>query len=138
MRDAMLITHFIGLTMGLGTSFANLFLGLASAQLPPDEAGKFRVYTMALTKMGHIGITLLILSGFYLITPYWSILGEMPLLIIKLAMVGILVILISVITRYGGQIKRGNMSNAHLIPSLGKITLITALLIVVIAVSIFH
>ena len=138
MRDAMLITHFIGLAMGLGTSFANLFLGMASAKLPPEEAGKFRVYAMALTKMGHIGITLLILSGFYLITPYWSVLDLMPLLMIKLVLVAFLVILISVLTSYGKQVKNGNITNAKKIPTLGKIALLTAVTIVVIAVAVFH
>jgi hypothetical protein len=138
MREAMLITHFIGLAMGLGTSFANLFLGLASAKLPPEEAGKFRIHAMALTRMGHIGITLLILSGFYLITPYWSLLSEMPLLIVKLVLVAFLVILISIVTRFAVQVKKGNMSNAGKIHALGKLILVTALTVVIIAVSVFH
>ena len=134
----MLITHFIGLAMGLGTSFANLFLGMASSKLPPEEAGRFRLYTMALSKMGHIGLTLLIVSGFYLITPYWSVLEQMPLLILKLLLVALLVILIAVITNIIKKIKQGDMSNAHMMPLLGKITLTTAVLTVIIAVMIFH
>ena len=138
MREAMLIVHFIGLAMGLGTSFANLFLGMASAKLPPEEAGKFRIYTMALTTMGHTGITLLIVSGFYLITPYWSVLEQMPLLILKLLLVALLVILIVVVTRITGRIKRGDMSGAHMVPTLGKIILTTAVTIVIVAVLVFH
>jgi hypothetical protein len=34
MRDFMLILHFIGLAMGLGTSFANMYLGRAASKLP--------------------------------------------------------------------------------------------------------
>ena len=138
MREAMLIMHFIGLAMGLGTSFANLFLGMASAKLPPEEAGKFRIYTMALSRMGHIGIALLVVSGFYLITPYWAVLEQMPLLILKLLLVALLVVLISVITNISKKIKQGDMSRASQMPLLGKITLITAVSIVVIAVMIFH
>ena len=138
MREAMLILHFIGLAMGLGTSFANLFLGMASAKLPPEEAGKFRIYTMALTAMGHTGITLLIVSGFYLITPYWAVLDQMPLLILKLLLVALLVVLIVVITRISGSIKRGDMSRAYMVPALGKIILTTAITIVIVAVLVFH
>ena len=138
MREAMLITHFIGLAMGLGTSFANLFLGIASSKLPPDEAGRFRIHIMAISRMGHIGITLLIVSGLYLMTPYWSVLDQMPLLILKLLLVALLVILITIITKITGKIKRGDMSGAHKVPVLGKITLITAVLIVIVAVMVFH
>lgn len=32
MRDIMLIVHFLGLVMGLGTSLAHAFLGVATAE----------------------------------------------------------------------------------------------------------
>ena len=91
MREAMLILHFIGLTMGLGTSFAHAFLGIAVSKMTPGEAIKFRLYSLVLSKMGNIGMGLLIFSGLYLITPYWNILQTLHLLIIKLALVIILV-----------------------------------------------
>jgi len=138
MRDTALIIHFIGLAMGLGTSFANLFLGLAMAKMPPEEAKSFGIKAMALTKMGHIGITLLILSGLYLMSPYWRILSEMPLLIAKLTLVVFLVILISIITSAGIKLRNGDASQMKIIKPLGRLTLITALAIVVIAVSVFH
>lgn len=134
----MLIIHFTGLAMGLGTSFANMFLGMASDKMEPEEAKKFRLNAMALSRMGHIGITLLILSGFYLMMPYWSVLPEMPLLILKLILVTLLVVLIVIITRIGNKVKKGDFSQAAMMPKLGKFTLITAMLIVIVAVLIFH
>src|SRR5260370_28406931 len=98
MRDLMLIVHFIGLTMALGTGFANLFLGVAASKLEPAERGKFMSNTMILMRMGHTGLGLLLLSGFYLITPFWKTLGEMPTLIAKLCCIGLLVILGSAMT----------------------------------------
>src|SRR6185436_1802645 len=98
MRDLMLLIHFIGLAMAVGTGFANLFLGVAASKLEPAERGKFMSNTMILTRMGHTGLGLLLLSGFYLITPFWKTLGEMPLLIVKLSLVGLQVILVSVLT----------------------------------------
>ncbi|HEY3429029.1 MAG TPA: hypothetical protein VGK39_00040, partial [Cyclobacteriaceae bacterium] len=76
MRDLMLILHFIGLTMSLGTGFANLFLSFAAAKLEPAERGKFMANALILMRMGHTGLGLLLISGFYLITPYWKILGD--------------------------------------------------------------
>ena len=93
----MLILHFIGLTMGLGTNFAHGFLGIVTFKMTAEEAIKFRLYSLVLSKMGNIGIVLLISSGLYLITPYWNILQSLPLLILKLALVIILVVLITMI-----------------------------------------
>jgi hypothetical protein len=87
MREFMLIAHFLGLVMGMGTSFAHAFLGVASAKMPPEEAREFRMHTMALSKMGNAGIILLIVSGLYLATPYWDMLFSMPLFLVKLVLV---------------------------------------------------
>ena len=78
MREVMLILHFIGLTMGLGTGFAHAFLGIVISKMQPDEATKFRLHSLVLGKMGFIGIVLLIFSGLYLMTPYWKVLPSTP------------------------------------------------------------
>jgi hypothetical protein len=52
--------------------------------MEPAERGSFMSKTMILGRVGQIGLGLLILSGLYLITPYWEVLGVMPLLIAKL------------------------------------------------------
>jgi uncharacterized membrane protein len=139
MRDVMLIVHFIGLAMGLGTSFAHLFLGIASQKLSPEEGMKFRMHTMALRNMGHIGIILLILSGGYLMTPYWEVLHLMPFMIAKLILVLILVALILYIGQIIKKAKEGN-AEMHLkkLQPIGKLTLIITLAIVVCAVMNFH
>ncbi|MCE7038843.1 hypothetical protein [Dyadobacter sp. CY312] len=97
MREVMLILHFTGLTMGLGTSFAHGFLSIATSKMSRDEAVRFQMHAMVLSRMGHIGLGLLILSGFYLITPYWAILPTTPLLILKLVLVVVLTVLIALI-----------------------------------------
>ncbi len=139
MKDVMLILHFIGLAMGLGTSFAHMFLGMASSKLDEKEALKFAVHSFALSKMGHIGLTLLVVSGLYLITPYWQILGSTPLLIVKLVLVLVLGALIGIISSKAKKAKAGDTA-MHLkkIEPLGKLTLLTAVAIVVLAVYIFH
>src|SRR5690606_39763062 len=93
MRDFMLIIHFIGLTMALGAGFANLSLGIVASKLSPAERGSFMSKTMILGRVSQIGLLLLILSGFYLINPYWGALGSMTTFIIKLSLVGLLLIM---------------------------------------------
>ena len=139
MRDVMLIVHFIGLTMALGTGFANLFLSIAASKLEPAERGKFMSNTMILMRMGHTGLGLLLLSGFYLITPFWKTLGEMPTLIAKLCCVGVLVILVSVITVIARKAQQqGNPAMLMKLKPFGMLNFFLGITIVVLAVLSFH
>ena len=139
MRELMLILHFVGLTMGLGTSFAHAFLGIATSKMTASEVTKFRLHSLVLSRMGNIGIVLLIVSGLYLITPYWKILPSMPLLILKLALVVILVALLTMINLLTKKAEKGDPEvQLKKMEQLGKMTLIIGSTIVVLAVYIFH
>jgi MFS family permease len=139
MRETMLIFHFIGLTMGLGTGFAHAFLGSVVPKMTPDEATKFRLHSLVLSKMGNIGIVLLVISGFYLITPYWKELSSLPLLIVKLALVFILIILIILINLSAKKALNGDAERQFKkLKLMGKMTLIIGLSILIVAVNIFH
>ena len=139
MKVLMLILHFIGLTMGLGTGFANAFLGSVASRMSPGEATKFRIRLLVLSKMGYIGIGLLLISGLYLITPYWKVLSSMPLLVCKLFLVGLLILLITLIGIAGRKAKTGNADiQFKKMERLGKLALLTGLAIVVLAATVFH
>jgi len=138
MRDIMLIIHFIGLAMGLGANFANLFLSMAASKMPPEEARAFALKAMVIRKMGYIGLSLLILSGLYLMSPYWRILPTTPLLIAKLLLVVVLVGLITIMTKAGDKFKNGDASQMKILKPLGRIALIITLVIVILAVGVFH
>jgi uncharacterized membrane protein len=60
---SLLFLHFIGLALGVGTSFAMLTLGASTKDLAPDERAKFMLRAGALRKNGSIGLGLLILTG---------------------------------------------------------------------------
>ena len=139
MTDVMLMLHFVGLAMGLGTSFAHMFLGIASAKMEPEEARQFRLNTLALSRMGHIGLGLLVVTGVYLIIPYLPTISKYPFLIIKLVLVLVLGALIGMI---GARAKKAREGDAEIhfqkIETLGKLSMITALTIVVMAVLSFH
>lgn len=139
MRNILLIIHFIGLAMGLGTSFAYMFLGIASSKMEKNEAQKFTLNSFALSKMGHIGLTLLVLSGLLLMTPYWQSLTSMPLMIAKLTLVVVLGALIGMLSSTAKKAQKGD-ADIHLkkIKMLGRFSLLTALAIVILAVLNFR
>jgi len=139
MREVMLIVHFIGLAMGLGTSFGFLFLGIAASKLEKEDAPKFMINSFALIKMGQIGLTLLVISGGYLMTLFWKILPSTPLLIAKLTLVIILIALIISISLAMKKARNGDFKNQkRTIQTLGRISLLTTIIIVILAVSVFH
>lgn len=139
MKDTMLILHFIGLVMGVGTGFAHAFLGAPASKMNTDEATKFRLHTLVLGTMGNIGIILLLISGLFLITPYWSMLSSFPLLIAKLALVVILLVLLTMINlRVRKAVKGDAERQIAKIQQLGKLTLPISLIIVILAVMTFH
>ena len=136
----MLIIHFLGLAMGVGVSFANLFLGIKASKLEPQERGKLMSgVNQPLLMMGKTGLTLLLISGFYLATPYWSNLNEMPYFIIKLCLVAALIFVVVMITIISTKAKKEN--NPALLAKLkpwGMVGLIIGVLIITMAVNTFH
>ena len=139
MRDVMLMIHFIGLALGLGTSFAHAFLGKTISKLERSEAKKFRNQIKALSQMGYTGTILLLVSGIYLLIPYWPVLTSFPLLILKLVLFVILVILILLINRDAGKnYKNDADDNLNRMGMMGKFAMIISLVIVILAVNVFH
>lgn len=139
MREAMLFVHFIGLAMGLGTSFAMMFLAKAALKLDPAKRGEFMMTAMAVTRMGHIGLGLLILSGGYLMTPWWGGLGEMPYMQVKLLLVIVMTGLIGWNTMLGKRMLVGDpVANQRRIKLIGTGILFSALAIVGLAIATFH
>ena len=139
MRDAMLIVHLLGLAMGLGNSFAFMFLGRAGSKMEKEEGKIFALNTFAMGTMGHIGITMLIISGLYLMTPFWMTLNARPLLIVKLILVLVLTACIILASVYAKRAKKENTeSNLKKIATLGKVSLLSGILIVLLAVLTFH
>ena len=138
MRAAMLIVHFLGLAMGIGTSFGFMFLGIAGKKMEKEERKKFALNSFALSRMGHIGLAMLVISGLYQMTPFWGSLASRPLLIAKLVLVLTLIVTVSFATVYAQRAKKGNTeSNLKKIAILGKVAVFSGTAIVVLAVLIF-
>lgn len=138
MRELFLIIHFIGLAMGLGTSIGFLFLGKATESLPIEERGKFMMNAIILRKMGQMGLALLIISGLYLMTPYWKTLSANHPLMTKLTLVIILTGLLIYSESLVTKAQEGNPA-AYLgkIRKLGPFILLVVLGIITMAVLTF-
>ncbi|NQY08609.1 MAG: hypothetical protein HRT71_03735 [Flavobacteriales bacterium] len=138
-HDIVLIIHFIGLVMGIGTGFGFLFLGLAKAKMEEKEGIDFQIKSLALGGMGRIGLVLLILSGGYLMSPYWKSITTEPLLMAKMALVVLMIGLIGMIEATSKKAKQpGGESHLAKLETFGKITLPTGVAIIVCAVLFFH
>jgi uncharacterized membrane protein len=138
MRTPMLMVHFLGLALALGTSFGFMFLRIAGSKMEKEEGKKFALNAFALGTMGHIGLTMLIISGLYLITPFWGSLASRPMLIAKLLLVLTLTVTVSIISVYTKRAKKGDTeANLKKIAALGKVSVLSGFAIVVLAVLIF-
>lgn len=135
----MLILHFIGLTLGLGNGFAHLFLGMARGKMSEKDSISFALKTFAVNKMGYIGLFLLVLSGGYLMTPYWDTLMQNTTLLLKLVLVLVLILLIVMMNGLAKiAVKENGGPALKKIENAGKITLPLGVIIVVLAVLSFH
>ena len=139
MRDAMLIVHFIGIAMGVGTGIGYMFLAMGAKKLEGAERVQFAMNTFSLSKMGQYGLVLLFISGGYLMTPYWSQMGDMPLLMAKLVL---FLVLAGLMGMNSAKMRKTTMEHAATnmpkISSIGKVILLISLVIVVLAVMVFH
>lgn len=139
MREPMLILHFIGLAMGLGSGLAFLFLGIAAGKMEPARRGEFLLNAFPVARMGQFGLLLLVLTGGYLMTPYWGALGSTPLLITKLILVLVLGAIVGINSSYARKARQGNAATyMPRIAMMGRIALLTSLTIVVLAVLVFR
>jgi uncharacterized membrane protein len=139
MRDAMLFTHFVGLVLAMGSGFASLFIGVYNKDLKPEEAPKFMLRLRSLGYMGFAGLVVLIISGGYLATPYWKIIGSMPWFMAKLSLVVVLLIIVVTIDwRWRRAVKNNGGPDLMAIPKLGRLAFPVGLLILLFAVLQFH
>ncbi len=142
MYTVLLILHFVGLALGLGSSFALWTLRRGSSSLPPAERLAFMGKVAAVAKNGSIGLLLLILSGVGLVVK----LGGMTLFKtlggafhLKIALVLVLCGIVGMAQVTMKRVREGGgPAAAARLPMLGDAGLLVSLIIVVLAVVTFH
>jgi uncharacterized membrane protein len=140
MHKALLITHFLGLALGLGTGFSMFTLGLATSDMPPAERTAFMRRAMALSRNGSIGLLLLLVSGVGLVVTYgvaavmaWG--GGM--FHVKLTLVVILMSVFGYMQVLIRQARGGATAAAARIPLASRTILLLSIAIVIVAVLAF-
>jgi uncharacterized membrane protein len=136
------ILHFLGLAMGVGTGFAMFTLGFATRQLAPPERAAFMLRATALSRMGSIGLLLLIVSGLGMmwqrgvdVVFAWG--GglfhvKLTLVVVLIGLVGYMHALTARAKREGGAPIMGKLA------IFGQLTLLVGITIVVVAVLAFR
>ena len=140
MREIFLILHFIGLAMGVGTSFVMMVIGKIASKMVPEERMKFAMNILVLRRLGQTGLALLIVTGLYLMTPFWKALEHMPFMMAKLALVAILVIVVTMIDINSSKVVKGIDPGVNMKKNskLGPLGLLLGLTIIIMAVLSFH
>lgn len=139
MSDFLYILHMLGIAMGLGTGFVMIALEFGTKDMAPEEKGPFMMRAMVASKVSLTGLVLLLVTGLILMIPMLSDLLSSPLFLIKMALVVVLVVLEVIFLGLQARVKqeRGGPAQAR-IPGLGRVMTITATLIVIVAVLVFH
>jgi uncharacterized membrane protein len=140
--DFFAILHFLGLAMGVGTGFAMFTLGFATRHLAPSERAAFMLRATALSRMGSIGLLLLIVSGLGMmwqrgvdVVFAWG--GglfhvKLTLVVVLLGVVGYMHALTARAKREGGGPIMAKLA------IFGQLTLLVGITIVVVAVLAFR
>ncbi len=142
MYDFFLFLHFVGLAMGLGTSFTAMVLGISSKKLPEPERTTFLLRVYIIGRIGSVGLVLLILSGLYLlfqrgVAATFSI--PYGLFHLKMTLVVILCVLLGIMDMTVAKVKREKGGPAMTrIPKISSALMLTTLAIVLTASYAFH
>jgi len=139
MKDFILVLHFVGLAMAIGSGLSNLILSRAATKLEGAERGVFMSRVAVLGNLGRTGLGLLVITGLLLMTPYWHTLSAMPTLIAKLTLATLLVISVVTLTILASRAqKQKDVAMLAKLRVFGLLNLLLGLSIVVLAVLTFH
>jgi uncharacterized membrane protein len=142
MLDFLLILHFIGLALGVGTGFAMLTLGLSTADMAPADRGAFMRRASVITRNGAIGLTLLILSGVGLVMTkgvQMVMAWGGPMFHVKLTLVAIMIGVFGYLQVLLRQSRSADgAAAAARIPIVSRVMLVLGVSVVVFAVLAFH
>lgn len=142
MYTTLLVLHFLGLALGVGTGFAQMTLGIAARDMAPPERTQFMLRASALGKNGSIGLLLLIVSGLGMMalrgfsaTLQWgggAFHAKLTLVVVLIGVFGYLQVLVRRVRR-----EAGGPAMAKL-PKVGQAMLGLGIAVVICAVIAFH
>jgi uncharacterized membrane protein len=137
--QALLVLHFIGLTLGLSVSFASIAMQLVMAKSAPADRAVLARFPPVMSRFGKAGLALLWVTGLTLLFTKWGGFGVLPWTFhVKLTAVVLLTITVGVIHRFEGRVRAGDASAIGKIQTAGKVAMALALVAVIFAVLTFN
>jgi len=138
LNEVLLILHFVGLAMGLTVPFSSIVMqGLIEKAAPSDKTVLAR-FPPAVSRIGDIGLALLIVTGVTMVFTKYGGFAIMPWQFhVKLTAVAILVALVGYIHMLMPKAARGDAAAAARIQAVGRVTFLLGLTAVVFAVLTF-
>jgi len=134
----LVIVHFLGLAMGVGTGFANMAMAGVMAKATAGEKDVLARFPPAMSRIGAIGLVLLWGSGLAIVMTRYGGFSVLPRpFIVKLAAVVLLTICVGYIHVLFGKVRKGDASAAARIQLLGRLTGPLALIAIIFAVITF-
>lgn len=141
MNTILLILHLLGFGAAFAASLANNIVMIVAANAPADQAAGLRRFPPVMIRAADIGLALLWITGPILLwTKYDGLEGISSLswtFEAKIACVVLLTLLLGMIHMTLGKMKRGDMSVAARLPTIGRIGLGLLLLVVIFAAMTF-
>jgi len=138
LNQLLLILHFLGLALGLSTSFANMVMGALIAKAPPAEKAVLGRFPPVMSRVGGGGLVLLWATGLTLVFTKWGGFGSLPWQFhAKLTAVVLLTGVVGYVHALQAKAGRGDMAAAARIPSVGKVATVLAIVAVIFAVLAF-
>jgi hypothetical protein len=139
LNKILLMTHFIGLAMGLAVPFANIALMTVMAKAQPAEKMVLGRFPLAMSKVGKIGLLILWTTGITMVFTRWSGFETLPkTFMYKLTAVVLLTITVGYISILERRIKKGDAAALVRVQLVGKIAFLFGVAAVVFAVITFN
>ena len=139
MREFVLIVHLLSLVLALGSMATFIIIRKDISRVSGCESNFALITIRKFLNIAYIGMLLMILSGLYLIIPYWPSLASMPLIHIKITVVVLWLIVLIIL---GVNLKRvkpeSYLSYDAKIGLLSFLSVILGLIVVALAIFAFE
>ncbi|MBV6502281.1 MAG: hypothetical protein AKCLJLPJ_00325 [Fimbriimonadales bacterium] len=135
----LILIHFIGLVMGFAVSISSIVMAALLARSEPEHRPTLARFMPMMSKVGHVGLALLWISGLILVFVYYGGFKDMPWeFYTKIAATVLLTIVVSYMAVLEAKISRGDVSAAALMPAFGKAATLFGLTALIFAVNAFN
>jgi hypothetical protein len=134
----LVIVHFVGLAMGLGSGFAQMVMAGLIAKASPQEKAVLGRFPPAMGRVGVIGLSLLWITGISIVLYRYGSFAILPrTFIYKLTAVVLLTLAVIAIQVLQGKAQKGDASAMAKMQTLGRLTGPLALIAIIFAVITF-